>query len=257
MLNVKADALKEDPKPIPERPTYGELAEPEWFTPFSRLAALYDNREPYIRYVDDAIEREEKKIYIRCLEDAQRGVTPLDKSERWEHNKRVKEYQEARRAYWPRVRLWEAGVEKEMKRRKAETDGEKTVKRMRREIKRVLSSNPRVTLIGNPCSLAKRRPERCTQHNKIMQREGRIDRDRFDQNRLDKMTVLPYEAWLVPRSGLECYSRFKFASGEERWLTRFEQELLESEEAKKIPARGRTGRRKANRSLGPPDSRLI
>ncbi len=90
-----------------------------------------------------------------------------------------------------------------------------------------------------------------------MQREGRIDRDRFDQNRLVKMTVLPYEAWLVPRSGLECYSRFKFASGEERWLTRFEQELLESEEAKKIPARGRTGRRKANRSLGPPDSRLI
>jgi len=158
MLNVKADTLKEDPNPIPESPTFGELAKPEWFTPFSRLAALYSNREPYIRCVADAIEREEKIIYIQYLEDAQRGVTPLDKSGRWEHNKRVKEYQEARRAYWPRVRLWEAGVEKEMKRRKAETDGEKTVKRMRREIKRVLSPNPRATLIGNPCSLAKRRP---------------------------------------------------------------------------------------------------
>ena len=48
------------------------------------------------------------------------------------------------------------------------------------------------------------------QYNKRVQREGRIHRDRFDQERLRKANALPYEDWLVPNSGLTACGTFKF-----------------------------------------------
>ncbi len=63
-----------------------------------------------------------------------------------------------------------------------------------REIKRALSPKPQAALIGNPFSLARWRPRTMYgSMTKLCSARVEIDSDRFEQERLDKATILRYE----------------------------------------------------------------
>lgn len=144
----------------------------------------------------------------------------------------------------------------------------RVLERIRRGIERAFKPKPTGVVQWEPLQPGEVKRSDVLRHYERLQREGRIDR--FDQERLDKASELPYVEWLVPKSGLHAYSIFTFAhtekvllecpiygnavyivdSREDRWLTMSKQELIESGEAKKIPHRGENWHEKVKQELG-------
>lgn len=272
MLNAKADALKEPPKLVPPRPVYDGPDAPEPFTPSRDLTALYNEEEKRYSRVDDAIDREEDSgVYFEYLQQqldetrAKRAL--LERDEKRKYDERRKPYYQAREAYLSRLEPWQEEAGKESKKRRIEANRKSTVERMYSAVRRAFKPTPTGTLQWDPIPPGEATPSDVLRYYERLQREGRIDK--FDQERLDKATALPYVDWLLPRSGLHAYSIFTFAhtekvllecpvygnavyiinSREERWLAMSKQELIESGEAKKIPHQGKNWYKRVKEAL--------
>ncbi len=272
MLNKKADALKEPPKPMPPRPVYDGPDYPEPFYASRDLSALYDEEEKRYRRVDDAIDRgEDSGVYFEYLEQQLEETrvkrASQERNEKRKYDERRKPYYRAREAYLRRLEPWQEEAEKEAKKRRLEDNRKSTVERMYSAVRRSFKPTPTGTLQWDPIPPGEATPSDVLRYYERLQREGRIDK--FDQDRLDKATALPYVDWLLPRSGLHAYSIFTFAhtekvllecpvygnavyiinSREERWLAMSKQELIESGEAKKIPHQGKNWYEKVKQAL--------
>ena len=267
MLKAKSDVLKDD-APMPERPTYAGPAHPGWsFTPSDELDALYRKRREAQDRVDYATQHGESKIFIEYIEDelekVEREITPIERRADQEHADRLREYQEAHEPYMRRIRLWRAEVEKVEKQREAEAKRDEAVQRAYRKVKRAFdpkrASGPKSmgTLPFELAAPGERTDDRAIYryYQEVMSRKRLSG---FDQDRLDKLLALPRSNWAKGSAGsdgyivlmfdhtekvlMECPIRdnaiYVLDSGEKRLLKMNKQELIASDEVKRIFHRG-------------------
>ena len=212
--------------------------------------------------MDYEIKHGESEIYLDYIKDelekVERKITPTERREEQEHEKCLREYREAHEPYIRRVRLWEAEVEKVEKQREAEANRDEAVRRTYRKVKRAFEgtrvSGPR--RIGTlPFEIAppgERTNDHVYAYYREVLRRGQLAE--FDQERLDKILTLPRSGLLKGKVGfygyivlqfdhtekvlLECpvYGKalYVLESGEERLLAMNKQELIASDEAKRI-----------------------
>lgn len=265
MLEAKASEMKEDVS-MPERPTYVGPPNPGSFAPSDELDALYGKERRASRRVEEAADGGSKVYfdYVKNeLEQIEKEISPIEESEKKDHESQLNAFRKAHEPYKRRLQLWRDEVEKVNKRRENEAERDKMVQRARQKVdshfspRRASGSQPTGHLQWDPLPRGEATPGRIRQHYETLQREGKIRG--FDQERLDKATALPYVQWFLPKSGLDHYSIFTFAYtqkvlmecpvygnaiyvvnySEERWLTMSKQELIESGEAKRIVHQGR------------------
>jgi hypothetical protein len=277
MLQCRAEVLKED-APMPKQPTYEGPPDPGWsFTPSDELDALYREQRRAQKRVDYEIEHGESDIYLdyikRELEEVERKIAPIERCEEEEHEQRVREYEEAREPYRRSVRLWSAEVQKLQKRREAEAKRDDNVQRTYREVKRAFgptgdSGHKRVgTLPFEIAPPGERTNDHVYAYYREVLRRGQLAE--FDRERLDKVLALPRSGLLKGKAGfygyivlqfdhtdkvlLECpvyrNALYVLDCGEERLLTMNKQELIASDEAKRIVHTG-DWYRKVKQELG-------
>ncbi len=187
-----------------------------------------------------------------------------EEARRWEQQGRWQEYDEARKAHVRRVRAWDARAERERERLEVEAAREKAVERLRRKVEQAFhpqhAPEPRRGLgtdrTGDlPFELAAP-GEGGDEHIRgwigEVLRRGRLEG--FDRDRFEKMLALPRSGWKRGRAGwygyvvlmfahtekvlLECPIRdnaiYVLDSGERRLLKMNKQQLIASDEVRRI-----------------------
>jgi hypothetical protein len=263
MLSEKADA-ENKAAPIPQPPKYVGPDNPGPFTPSDKLRSLYAKRERYQKHADDAYESATyeggSKVLQEWTEDQlrkmeERDLYPVEQRERRRHAKLVAEYQEARKPYWERYQHWAA---EKSRRQEDEANREVTVRRLYREVKRDFgptddfSPDRMGTLPFEIAAPGEGTDEHIRGYYREVLRQRRLKG--FSQERFDKMLALPRSNWQKGTAGkygyivlmfahtekvlLECpiYGNaiFVLDSGERRLLEMNKQELIASDEAKRI-----------------------
>jgi polyhydroxyalkanoate synthesis regulator phasin len=197
--------------------------------------------DPYVK------KRDIQQMQER-LPKLEREVASLASEEWSDHELRLAEYR--REANDPRVRI---------------------VERVARTIDRTFRAQPTGRIQWQPLPPGEATPGKIRRHYEDRLRsEGRLDK--FDENRLDKATQLPFVEWWVPTEefgGFDAYSIFSFAhtekvllecpiygnaayiipSGEESWIDKTKQQLIDSGEAQRIPHQGETWDAKVRQAL--------
>lgn len=257
LLSVKADALKEAPRPATEPPTDDGPEHPGPFMPSYELRSLYNKLERYERRVEEAIERGDTETYIEYIEDElekvrREEVAPVEEREQREHDKRIEEYRVARQPYLDRLRRWRDEVAEEARKRELEAAREREVRRAYRRVRRTSALRPTGRVPFEILPPGEATEERVRGYYDGLRRRGKLKE--FDQERLDKVLALPWEDWRPGTAGEEGYSIFTFAhtekvllecpvygnalyvlnSGEDRLLRMNKQQLRASGEAKRI-----------------------
>lgn len=272
LMSAKANALKQSaPTPLPPRPKYDGPRSPE-FTPSAELEELYRRRDVRLGRLEDAIRYREPKSYVaqvrRDLRAVERQIPLLEEAEkerRREHEKRRREYDEAWIAYKRCVRAWEAQEAQERKRLEAEAKRDRLVERTRRKVKRAFdpqhATDPlrgfgpeRISTLPFEIAAPGERTDARAIYRYYREVMGRRELDGFDQDRLDKVLTLPWNNWAKGRADsdgyivlmfdhtekalLECpvygNALFVLDSSEEHLLKMNKQELIASDEVKRI-----------------------
>jgi hypothetical protein len=267
MLQVKAEALKGDTT-LPERPTYDGPPDPGYsFTPSEELGLQLEeleraedrvaeqmlrgdhssgSRDFYLEYIQDELKKLEQKI------------APIEKREKAEYQRRLAAYRDAYEPHRLRVQAWRAEVENVRKRREAEADRDEMARRTYRKVKNTFDPKHASGLkdIGTVPWEILPPGERADEHVRGYYREvlGRGQLDGFDEERLENMLALPRSGWLKGTEGfygyiilmfdhtekvlMECPVRdnaiYVLDSGAERLLKMNKQQLIASDEAKRI-----------------------
>ena len=260
VLSAKAERLKRN-APALERPTYDGPKHPGYFfTPSTKLEALYAEQRRADRRVDEAIRYEYSKTYLEYIEDELERIesktAPVEAREQREHNARLDAYYQARKPYEHRYQSWRAHSEKL---HEDELQRDKAVRSAYRKVKDAFNPKRGSGLKGMgslPFELAA--PGEGTDNQAVYRYYREVlsqgGLDGFDQERLDNLLALPRRGWMRGTSGfygyivllfdhtekviMECPVRdnaiYVLDSGERRLLEKNKQELIASPEAKRI-----------------------
>jgi|SRR5215203_2632678 len=223
------------------------------YEPSEKLKARRDKLERLRTHLknahgDPSVKKRDIQQMQERLPGLEREVARLASEERSDHELRLAEYRH--QANDPRVRV---------------------VERVARTIDRTFRAQPTGRIQWQPLPPGEATPGKIRRHYKDRLRsEGRLDK--FDENRLDKATELPFVEWWVPTEGFggfDAYSIFSFAhtekvllecpiygnaayiipSGEESWIDKTKQQLIDSGEAQRIPHQGETWDAKVRQAL--------
>lgn len=251
LLRDKAEEVKRD-NLIPEAPVYDGPEHPGPFVPSPELRSLYNKQGRYEREVDRA-EGGSRIVYEWCQDQlekmVEREVAPAERREKREHAELVEEYRQAHDPYWESYMRWESEARR---RRDAEDDRDRIVRRMYRKAGRVRASGRMSALPFELAAPGEGNDEHIRGYYRGVLRQRRLDG--FDQDRFDKMLALPRSNWKRGTAGkygyivlmfahtekvlLECPIRdnaiYVLDSGEERLLKMDKQELIASNEVKRI-----------------------
>jgi hypothetical protein len=217
MLTEKADALKEPPILVPERPVYDGPERPSsFFIPSDELSDLYEKREPYARRVEEAIEEGWGKYFVEHLkselEEVERSIALIEGREKQAYQQHVKAYYEARKVYTRDYQIWETRAKMEQKRREAEASRERIVNRIYRDVGRALDPQEISATPGRlqwrPLAAGESSLEHVLRLYGGLRREGRLRG--FDEDRLRKAFSLRPKKYQVGIDGFDGYIIFQF-----------------------------------------------
>jgi hypothetical protein len=149
--------------------------------------------------------------------------------------------------------------------------GKRTLSKLLGDIERAFQRRPTGRFQWRPLPPGEASPQKVRGHyRERLHHEGRLDK--FDQDRLDQATALPYEEWWVPTDGFggfDAYSIISFSHTDkvllecpiygnaayvidaevEVWREMTKHELAESGLAEKIPHRGDDWPKRVRRAL--------
>lgn len=248
----------------PPQPTFEGPPNPgRHFTPSRELKSLYAQRNHLQRLVNYESKSGGSRTYLdyisEQLEEAERKVEPLEDEEWVLHERRVREYEEARGPYLERLRVWRDWEQERSRRREAETRRNELVRTARRRVERAFAAPPpsvsgTVTTLPWEFAPPGQRTDDHIVYGYYQEVLGRTGLKGFDQERLDKILALPRNGLLKGKAGFYGYIVLTFEhtdkvlmdcpvrdnavyildSGDERLLRMKKQDLMASDEARRI-----------------------
>lgn len=233
--------------------------------PTEKLASARSNHKSLRNDIENAWNdpsstRERIGRLERQLKGLEREMGEMEAAEGREYEKRLDAFRGSRLAHEQAMREWGAEADEARKARETARRRAEIVERVRRSIERAFEPQPTGRFQWRPLARKDATPADIHWHyRERLHHEGRLDK--FNQERLDEATNLPYSDWWVPTEGFggfDAYSIFSFDdtqkvllecplygnaayvidSGEESWKDKTKQELVESGRAEKIAHRG-------------------